>query len=149
VHVSILLVKAKVVVGIALRTAVLDSYLNRIREHLGAHGGEFIVTKEVGRTETTRTFRGAREDEWRTFEATQKRDRPLDVAEVADLYREAVGNADPEVSRAPTAAVARRLGVHRGHAARLVSRARREGLLGAALPGRSGEAQVTDDEDQP
>jgi len=133
-----------IVTGTTLRSTVLDSYLSRVRETLGLFDGGFLVLKERERTPTSVSYSGVRSDEWATFESTQGRDRPIEVAEVANLYREALGSPDSKINRAPTAAVARRLGVHRGHAARLVSRARQEGLLGPARAGRAGEIEAGD-----
>jgi hypothetical protein len=62
-----------------------------------------------------------------------------DLARVASTYREAMASPDRRARLAPTAAVARAFGVDRTAAGRLVARARRAGLLNAALPRRPGE----------
>ncbi|WP_018334361.1 hypothetical protein [Actinomycetospora chiangmaiensis] len=62
-------------------------------------------------------------------------DAPIDLARVAAVYRAARVSADRQERRAPVAAVARDLGVHRTDAARFVREARAVGLLEAAPPG--------------
>jgi hypothetical protein len=62
-----------------------------------------------------------------------------DLTRVASTYREAMASPDRRARLAPTAAVARAFGVDRTAAGRLVARARRAGLLNAALPRRPGE----------
>ena len=58
------------------------------------------------------------------------------LAEVADLYRSAVKEGNN-----PTQAVTHFYGVTRSTASRWISTARTTGLLGAAIPGRAGEAE--------
>jgi hypothetical protein len=61
------------------------------------------------------------------------------LPKVAQIYRAALASDDEFEREAPTAAVAKRLNYSRGHASRLVSAARKQGLLGEARRGRSGE----------
>ncbi|PZS35668.1 MAG: hypothetical protein DLM61_01600 [Pseudonocardiales bacterium] len=127
------------VIGTVLRSLVIDSYLSRVREQLGEHKGAILVRKVTERTSTTVASRGVTSTEWAQFDQSQRRTGPVKASDVAELYRRARASADPAVYRAPTAAVARKLGIGRSYAARLVSRARKEGLLGPAIRGRSGE----------
>ncbi|MCD2195247.1 hypothetical protein LQ327_17910 [Actinomycetospora endophytica] len=57
----------------------------------------------------------------------------------ARVYREALASSVPRERLAPTAAVARALGLNRHDAGRLVSRARQAGMLNPAIPRRPGE----------
>jgi hypothetical protein len=125
-----------------LRQAVIDTYLSRVREELGGSAGSLLVVRRGVDARNNREQLSVTDDEqtWAAFDSAQRRDRKApDLGDVARLYREALASPDPSENRAPTMAVARRLHVHRGHAARLVSRARQEGLLGSARPGRFGE----------
>ena len=58
-----------------------------------------------------------------------------DLAKVAEIYRTAVAHGDP-----PDEAIAHAMHASRSTAARWVRKARDVGLLGDAVPGRSGEA---------
>lgn len=125
-----------------LRGAVIDSYLSRIREELAREAGALLVLKPGVDRASGRTVFGVTQDDqqWGDFEKSQRRDRSgPDLREVARLYRAALASPDPTENRAPTATVAKKLHVHRGHAARLVSQARHAELLGKAKPGRFGE----------
>jgi hypothetical protein len=79
-------------------------------------------------------------------EARRRRPRSETLPLVVEEYRKALDDPDPAVRRAPTQAVADRLGFKRGHVSRLLSAARTEGLLGAASPGVAGEAPEGEDE---
>lgn len=63
----------------------------------------------------------------------------MSLRRVVDLYREAVAVGDWH----PTKTVAEGLGYSRGHISRLLSQARREGLLGPAHRGVAGEFEPT------
>jgi len=128
------------VTGTALRGLVVDTYISRVREDLGQVAGGFLLTRVTASGKGVRTRRGASTADVEAFDAAQRRDGPpLTPALVAAYYREALASDDDKVRRAPTAAVGRWLLVHRGHAARMVGRARAEGHLGPARPGRAGE----------
>lgn len=130
------------VTGTGVRQAVIDTYLARVREELGSADGALLLFRPSVDEQGRRVY-GVTQDveQWDTFEAGQRRERPAELREVADLYRAALSSADPNENRAPVATVARRLRVHRGHASRLVSRARKEGLLDVALRDTNGKGR--------
>jgi hypothetical protein len=125
-----------------LRTVALDAYLRGIRRELARRPEELGFGVEHGRINDTVVWRLPTTEEWAGVEAHQQRPRrpPVEtLPAVVAAYREAVDSSDPEISRAPTAEVGRRLHYSRAHAARLVSKARKAGFLGPALKGRAGE----------
>lgn len=129
-----------------LRRVKLDAYMALVRQHLIAGQGRFLVMHKRECTGST-TYSPVAPDAWHGFDDEPKQRRaPSDVLPaVAAVYREALRSADPLVASKPTAYVASRLDYSRGHAARLVSQARRAGLLGNAYPGRAGEKDTEEE----
>jgi hypothetical protein len=126
------------VTGVALRSVIVDSYVRLIREEVGGAGGAFLINKVTTRTEDTLAWEPPSEREWDALEAGQSRHKTKITTQlVAQSYREAL--ADATTSRRATAAVAEHLHISRGHASKLISQARAEGLLGPAARGQSGE----------
>jgi hypothetical protein len=119
----------------SLRGIPIDAYIARVRQ---APEMTFLIMKQK-RGKTYVQWSPADPESWLSFETAQKRRRdPREtVPRAAALYREAL--QDPRHERSPTAYVASRLGYSRPNAARLVQRARADGLLGPARPGLAGE----------
>jgi hypothetical protein len=137
------------VTGSALRSLPLESYVTLVRRNLlrsSAAGRSLLLVQEIDRTSSTVSFEPPTIDAIRGQEVAERR-RPLSqtLPEVATVYRRAL--ADPDDVHAPTAAVALHFHYSRGHAARLVSQARKLGHLGDARPGVGGEVQP-DQEDE-
>jgi hypothetical protein len=117
------------ITGSALRSIPLASYLERTlelqwlpyRKQAGTDCVELATSRDVKEGRRTR--------------------RPKDevLPKVIEEYRRALADPDPAVRRAPTQAVADRLHYERGHVSRLLSEARKLGLLGSARRGRPGE----------
>lgn len=129
------------VTGTACRRLTLDAYLQKIRRHLGETSGSFLIAQI--REPAARSTRWSPPDpqQWSESETAQRRRMPVDqtLPRVAEVYRAALADPDFGVAQAPTLEVAIRLHYSRGHAARLVSEARKAGLLGPAAPGKAGE----------
>jgi hypothetical protein len=129
------------VTGAVLRSVVVDSYLRLIRQGLSepARFGGMVLIREVATTSESRIYEPPSQEDLVALSRTEHRRTSLDemLPRVANAYREAL--ADPVDAFAPTLSVARRLYVSRGHAARLVSQARKAGLLGPARRGIAGE----------
>jgi hypothetical protein len=133
--------------GTRLRSAPLDAYLQAVRRGLEELGDRLLVRSQARSPggHVPYLTRPTRED-WERFESERHRNHharqllPL----AADAYRKALASPDPKVYRSPTAEVGRRLHKSRGHAARLVARARDAGFLGPAFRGRSGEDVVSE-----
>ncbi len=143
-----------VITSTSLRAVKVDACMAAIRKQLGAWGGGAVVARRVtGKrftdpiyadsgianlpfTEWHSTGPGM----WEELEDGHRRRRPPSdtLPVVAETYRAALDSADPWVAAAPTQYVADTLLYSRGHAARLVSQARKEGLLGEAAPSWSG-----------
>jgi hypothetical protein len=125
----------------SLRALKVDAYVARIRAELSTlQGGLRLMRRTDG--EGTTAWSGVPEHDWPRFETSQsRRRRPEDtLPEVARAYREALGHQDSYIAAAPTQYVADELHYSRGHAARLVVKARKAGLLDPAPgPGRAGE----------
>jgi hypothetical protein len=132
-----------VVVGSGLRSVVIDGYLTRVRQEL-EHQPTLLLRRDVERSERAVRWRGANKAERTALARSAPRRDPVQVTDVAVAYRRALASPDPELNRAPTVAVAAELGISRGHAARLVARARQEGHLAPARPGRGGEYTAAD-----
>lgn len=128
------------VTGVGLRSVVIDSYVTRVREALGEVGGALLIAKrEQGKHGVASG--PVSPDTWEEFDGAQRRSqRPEKITTqvVVDYYQDALASPDPELNRRPTQAVADRLGISRGHASKLLTQARREGLLGAAERGKAG-----------
>ena len=125
----------------SLRAVKVDAYVALVRAELSKLRGGFRVMQRV-QGEGQTAWSGVAEHEWPRFEASQsRRRRPEDtLPEVAAAYREALAHHDSYIAAAPTQYVADQLHYSRGHAARLVVKARRAGLLDPAPgPGRAGE----------
>lgn len=128
-----------------LRAVKLDAYLACVRERLISTHGHFLVMRRTREDEGT-TYVPVAADEWEGITNGPERRQPAtDVLQaVTAAYREALRSADPVISSSPTAHVASKLGYSRGHAARLVAKARKtDGLLGNAYRGRPGEMEDT------
>lgn len=129
------------VTGAGLRSVVIDSYLIRVREELGGVGGALLIAKRETEGGTTAISGPVSQGEWRDFEEAQaltEQRGKITAETVADLYRDALASPDPSLNRRPTQAVADRLGISRGHASKLLTQARRDGLLGSAQRGKAG-----------
>lgn len=128
------------VTSTAIRSVLLDSYLGLIRTNLqGLHGGLLIMGSERAANYVKRSPVDA--SSWGDFAVTMRRRRSNGeaVREAARLYQEALGSLDPAIARAPTKYVGKRLHYDRGHASRLITQARKNGLLAPAFKGRAGE----------
>ncbi|MGA8015887.1 MAG: hypothetical protein WCB85_08230, partial [Candidatus Dormiibacterota bacterium] len=126
--------------GTRLRSAPLDAYLQVVRQSL-----EELDEMLLARTQTRSTnamvpyLTRPSEEDWQRFQRENRRkhrSREL-LPLAADAYRRALASPDPKVFRSPTAEVGRRLHRSRGHAARLVAKAREAGFLGPAFRGRA------------
>lgn len=115
----------------ALRSVTVEAYLDAVRRQLLGSGSPLLLAPVEG---TPGAFEPPTDEQRRPLLDTL----PL----VASLYREALRSADPRVAKAPTAYVAECLHYSRGHAARLVTQARTEGLLGMARGRRPGEVPL-------
>jgi hypothetical protein len=122
------------ITGLALRSITLASYLER---SLDAQFPKYRKTEpdEQGINAQLVSDR----------EVTSERRRRQSIEEllpkVVAEYHRALGDEDPSVRHAPTQAVADRLHYQRGHVSRLLSEARKRGMLGKARPGRPGEVE--------
>ncbi len=132
------------ITGAALRAVPVESYVDLVRKAARTAFGLLtadspaLVPTPAGTAEVSQG--PPSDDQWDHFAASQRGAPTEDLLPaVARIYREALASPDPRVRNSPTAQVARQLHYHRGHAARLVTRARKEGLLRAARPGRAGE----------
>jgi hypothetical protein len=126
-----------------LRAATIDAYLDEIRSGLLAdRSAQRHVVAPAENPFGPKAI--VSDQEWEEFDRAQRPRRPMDelLPRVADAYREALRSPYAEVSKAPTAAVAKKLHYSRGHAARLVTEARKAGLLDPARPGRPGEVRT-------
>ena len=132
--------------GRGLRTVVVDAYVRLIRDWLSDPNGQgqLLLVAEVGRSDDAVFFEAPNIKVLAEFSAAQRRRRPLSetLPLVADTYRGALAKGDI----APTEAVGRYFHYSRGHAARLVSEARKAGFLGPARRGAAGEVLQTDEE---
>jgi hypothetical protein len=124
-----------------LRSVTVDAYLDAVRAHLLSVGKLLLMAPVEG---LPGAFEPPRSDQEAHFDRAQRPRRPMDetLPKVAAVYREALRSSDAMVAMAPTEEVGRRLGYSRGHASRLVTAARKEGLLDSARPGRAGEAKT-------
>jgi len=134
------------VTAAALRQLPLESYLAKVRSDV-LHADPLLISRRddtppgPDRVGTTTVSPAGQSDLARFHSAQRHRHSSVDTLPVvARAYRDALADRDPLISSAPTAAVARALHYSRGHAARLVSDARKAGLLGPARRGRAGEA---------
>lgn len=107
-----------------LRAVTIDGYVSRIRQELEALGGGPII--------------GRNRQHVHTVSAVRRSTGKVTAQQAADAYRDALVN--PATMRRATAAVGDTLGISRGYASRLLSEARKEGLLGPATKGQAGEA---------
>ncbi|MEU8252208.1 hypothetical protein [Nonomuraea sp. NPDC048916] len=111
------------ITGVVLRSIPLATYVETTLEKITNRRGDAL--------EELRAERGRR------------RQPKSDVLpRVVEAYRLALADPDPVVRKAPTQAVADRLHYQRGHVSRLLSEARRLGMLGPARRGRAGEAKT-------
>lgn len=131
-----------------LRKAALDTYVARSLDllppgHLGAaralDGGGVLVSPALG----ARGPEAVRQMKRGLSRPRNEEARHKQLALVAALYREALALApgqDPDGwRRRPTEYVAERARYTRGHAGRLLTEARAQGLLGPAERGKPGE----------
>lgn len=126
------------VTGAALRRVPVDAYLGLARtEAARPEAGVIVAFDET--PAGVRWSAGLSEQEWQESFDGRRRAQDQWLPSVALAYREALSNPTPRVNGSPTAEVARRLHMSRGHASRLVTAARRANLLGPASPGRAGE----------
>jgi hypothetical protein len=129
------------VTGTTLRAARLASYLDQLRSELEQTRGGALVVRVTRRAPGVVAYGLADElSQWRALE-TGQRQRPglLTPAIVAACYRDVMAGDDEKLKRRATAEVARRLSASRGHISRVLTAARRQGLLREAFPGRAGE----------
>lgn len=129
--------------GTALRQLPIEQYLSHaLKAAMGppTAGGLPLVRPVVMQTATSVTTRltGTVEN-FESLNAGQTRRRPGREAmeRVVAAYKEAL--ADPDTSRSPTETARKKTGYTHGHVSRLLTQARKEGLLGPARPGRPGE----------
>ena len=126
-----------------LRSATIEAYLDEIRKAMfNAEDFSFTVLKSPPKG--SRLLQSPTAEEWVALDRFQRPRRPTDelLPHIAAAYREALRSSDPQVAKAPTAAVAQQLHYSRGHASRLVSEARKAGLLDPARRGRPGEVKT-------
>lgn len=125
-----------------IRVLSVESYLRLVRKKLRSAAGAFLIGKVSVLDSGDMAFDfPPTPGEWKGLESAHRQRRhTADLLPiVAEAYRKALGDYDPDEDGGPTAAVARRLGYSRGHVSRLVTEARKQGLLGPAHPGRAGE----------
>lgn len=129
------------VTGTVLRALTLDAYVQEARRVIEETPGLFLLASVSNTSEHAVTWNLPSEEDLRSFETGQRRRRSTQelLPQVADVYRAALADRDPRVRAAPTEEVGLRLHFSRGHAARLVTAARKAGLLGPASRGRAGE----------
>lgn len=124
------------ITGSALRSVPVGLYVRRALQAPG------VLLHQTGTSERSTTYSlpdpHALADA--VTEQASRRSAEEALPLVAQVYREALASPDPGISRRPTATVAARLHYHRGHAARLVTQARKAGLLGPAHRNRGGES---------
>lgn len=123
------------VTSAALRRLPLESYLARVRSHV-LRVDLWLISRRSeqspgpGRVGLVRASPASREDRNRFDSAQRQRHEKAETLPlVARAYEDAKADPDPLVSSAPIAAVARKLSYSRGHASRLLTEARKAGLL--------------------
>jgi hypothetical protein len=126
------------------RAVTIDAYLDEIRRTLITAGDTSLLVMAPVEG-VAGAFEPPDAGQWASFDRAQRPRRPMNelLPRVADVYRDALRSPDPEVAKAPTAAVAKHFHYSRGHASRLVSAARDHALLEGARPGRPGEVAPT------
>ena len=132
------------VTATGMRHVTIERYLARIREWISIQSPNlYIGTRITVDDPTVESYRFATQSE-RAAAGVQKRRQVSreDLERVAAAYRAALASTDPRVAAAPLQHVAEVMHCSRSHAARLVGRARRIGLLGSALRGLAGEAPM-------
>lgn len=115
------------ITGATLRGIPLASYLNASLEGTGF---PFSVSGEERTAVSTTEMISKR----------KRRPKSEVLPQVVDAYRRALVDKDPSIRAAPTQHVANELHYERGHISRILSEARKQGLLGPARPGRPGES---------
>jgi len=122
-----------------VRSVPIESYLREVSRYLWESRHPALMRKAE---ELPGAFDSLSDKDVKVLEAGHRRRQPTAevLPKVVAAYRSALSSKDPFDREAPTAAVARQLGYSRGHVARLLTAARREGLLGPAHRGRSGES---------
>lgn len=113
------------ITGYGLRSVIIDAYIRRIRQELEMLGGGPVIggSRLHGRAIPA--------------SAVRRSAGKVTTQQAADAYRDALAN--PATMRRATAAVGEALNTSRGYASRLLSQARKEGLLGPAAKGQAGE----------
>ena len=129
------------VTSAGLRLVTLDAYLGAVRQELLSYGGAFLLAQVRSEAPGLVEWSPPTAEALERFDARQRHTLPRGEAleRVAEAYRAALASPDPAVFRRPTKAVGDMLHYSRGHAARLVTAARKADLLGPAFRGRSGE----------
>lgn len=125
------------------RLVTVDAYLDAARAAAIKSGGVAFLAPVAG---VPGAFEPATPEQWDAFDRAQRPRRPIDdvLPRVAAEYRKALRSPDPTIAKAPTEAVARALHYSRGHASRLVTAARKAGLLDPSRGrGRPGEVPTT------
>lgn len=129
--------------GTTLRAMPVEQYLAHVlREAMDFNPatGIPLVRPLVEATSSSVTTRlvGRTEDVERLLRGQGRRRAGREALEaVVAAYKAAL--ADPKTHHRPTAAAAERLGYSHGHVSRVLTEARKAGLLGPARPGRPGE----------
>lgn len=120
----------------ALRRVPLQSYVDAV---LADPSVRTYVVAETQRTERSVGWGPPAKEQLEALRlAGRRRSDPADVLPaVVEAYRRALG--DPRWRGKPTEKVAQELNYSRGHASRLLSLARKRGMLGDARPGVGGE----------
>jgi hypothetical protein len=126
------------VTGTALRSIPVETYLVEIRRR-AARGHAGLILPRVVEEGSVSWRLGATVEEAARLESAHSKRRSTDetLRSVVNTYRAAL--ADPDLARRPTEATAEQLGYTRGHVSKVLTNARKLGLLGEAEAGRAGE----------
>jgi len=123
-----------------LRRVKVDAYIARIRDRFERQGGSGLFVKASDLPSMrAEDLRRQGHGFGPTDLATVRRIR------IVALYRQAYNSPDPLVRAAPTEYAAQLAGVSRSYAARIIRKAREDGHLRAAIPGKAGEQPMNDD----
>ena len=122
-----------------LRAVTVRSYLAEIRRHLASSAGGLVILRLAEQFADSFALEPLSEEDAAALEARHRRPQAETLPRVAAAYRRALASDEEGEREAPTQFVADQLGYSRGHASRLVSDARKQGLLGPTSPGRAGE----------
>jgi hypothetical protein len=129
------------VTATGMRRVTIERYVARIRQWISEQTPNLYLGTPISPDVVSYRFASLSE---RATAGTDKRRQISrgDLERVAAAYRAALASADPRRAAAPVLYVADVMHCSRSHAARLVGRARRVGLLGRALRGLAGEAEA-------